>query len=458
MNTIYYYSNTFDSIHITDKFIRMKSFVTIHLLFISFIATSQSVDTTKGQKLSFHAQATIIDQYKPAFKAKYSGTNSLTTAEESQSTITSTLYAGARLWKNANVYLNPEISGGSGLSSALGVAASTNGESFRVGSTEPKIYLARLFMQQLVPLSKQTKYVEADLNQLAGYLPEKYISVSFGKTSLSDYFDNNNYSHDPRTQFMSWALMGNGAWDYPANTRGYTDAFVVEYVTPKNELRYSLALVPTQANGNTLDYKIGKANSSTLEYTKNYVVNSKAGAVRVLIYYTLARMGNYDESIALSPVDPDITATRKYSRSKYGFGINAEQALSKNTGVFFKTSWNDGNNETWAFTEIDRTASFGAVTKGESWKRVEDKVGLAYVISGLSTPHKNYLKAGGKGFLLGDGALNYGAEQLAELYYSAALIKKSLFLSGAYQFILYPGYNKDRGPVNVFSVRVHMEI
>ena len=436
----------------------MKLIVTVHLSFVSFFAASQSIDTIKKETLSFHAQATIIDQYKPSFKAKYSGTNSLITAEESQSTITSTLYAGARLWKNAIVYLNPEISGGSGLSSALGVAASTNGESFRVGSTEPKIYLARLFMQQLFPLSKQTKYVEADLNQLAGYIPEKYISVSFGKTSLSDYFDNNSYSHDPRTQFMSWALMANGAWDYPANTRGYTDALVLEYITPKNELRYSLALVPTEANGNTLDYKIAKAHSHTLEYTYNYSVNSKPGAVRVLAFYTIAKMGNYNQSIRLNPADPDITATRKYSNNKYGLGINAEQSLSKNFGAFLKASWNDGNNETWAFTEIDRTASIGAVAKGTKWKRENDEVGLAYVISGLSTPHKNYLKTGGKGFMLGDGALTYGPEQLAEFYYSAELIKKSLFLSGAYQFIFHPGYNKDRGPVNVFSVRVHIEI
>ena len=436
----------------------MKLVVIIYLLFLSFCAVSQNIDTTKNEKLSFHVQSTVIDQYKPSFKAKYSGTNSLRTEEESQSTITFTLYAGTRLWKNASVYFNPEISGGSGLSSALGVAASTNGESFRVGSTEPKIYLARLFMQQLFPLSKRTKHVEADLNQLAGYVPEKYISVSFGKTALSDYFDNNSYSHDPRTQFMSWALMANGAWDYPANTRGYTDALVVEYITPKNELRYSLALVPTEANGNTLDYKIAKAHSHTLEYTYNYSLNSKPGAVRVLAFYTIAKMGNYNESIELNPAAPDITATRKYSNNKYGLGINLEQSLSKNTGAFLKASWNDGNNETWAFTEIDRTISMGAVTKGTRWNRGGDEVGLGYVISGLSTPHKNYLKAGGKGFMLGDGALNYGAEQLAEFYYSAELIKKSVFLSGAYQFIVHPGYNKDRGPVNVFSVRVHVAI
>jgi len=436
----------------------MKSFVTIHLLFISFIAASQSIDTTKEEILSFHAQNTVITQHKPSFHAKYSGQNSLIPQKENQNTITATLYAGTKLWKGATAFINPEISGGSGLSTALGVAASTNGESFRVGNPAPKLYLARLFCRQLISIENKTKYQEADANQLAGMMPDKYVSITAGKIDIADYFDNNIYSHDPRKQFMSWALMDNGAWDYPANTRGYTDAFVIEYVTPKNEFRYAIALVPTEANGNTLDYKIGKAHSHTLEYTKNYNFNSKAGAVRFLAFYTIAKMGNYNQSIELNPAAPDITATRKYSNNKYGLGINVEQSLSKNIDAFLKASWNDGNNETWAFTEIDRTVSIGTVTKGNSWKRENDEVGLAYVISGLSQPHKNYLKAGGKGFMLGDGALNYGAEQLAEFYYSAELIKSSLFLSGAYQFILHPGYNKDRGPVNVFSVRVHIEI
>ncbi len=293
---------------------------------------------------------------------------------------------------------------------------------------------------------------------MAGYVPEKYISVTFGKIALSDYFDDNSYSHDPRTQFMSWALMANGAWDYPANTRGYTDAFLIEYKTTKDEIRYALALVPAEANGNELDYKIGKAHSHTIEYDHRYMIHSKEGAVRVLAFYTVANMGNYNESIHLNPVAPDIIATRKYGNNKYGLAINTEQSLSKNIGAFVRAGWNDGNNETWAFTEIDRTISIGAVSKGTKWKRPNDEVGLAYVMSGLSVPHKNYLKAGGYGFMLGDGGLNYGPEQLTELYYSAALIKQRLFLSGAYQFILHPGYNKDRGPVNVFSVRVHMEI
>lgn len=438
--------------------ILQKLLILLTFQLMAMYGLSQNTDTAKTETIAFHAQATVIYQYKPSFSAKYSGANSLKTEEETQNTITATLYAGTRLWKNATAYLNPEISGGSGLSTALGVAASTNGESFRVGSPAPQIYLARLFLQQTFPLSKKMKYQESNFNQLSEYIPDKYIAFSLGKIALSDYFDNNSYSHDPRTQFMSWGLMSNGAWDYPANTRGYTDGLVIEYVTPKNELRYSFALMPTEANGNTLDYKISKAHSHTLEYTCNYSVNSKAGVVRVLAFYSIARMGNYNQSIELNPVTPDITATRKYSNNKYGFGINVEQSLSKSIGAFLKASWNDGNNETWAFTEIDRTVSIGAVTKGTGWKREGDNAGLAYVISGLSTPHKNYLQAGGKGFILGDGALNYGPEQLAELYYSAELIKKSLFLSGVYQFILYPGYNKDRGPVNVFSVRVHMEM
>lgn len=436
----------------------MKSFVTIHLLFFCFIASSQSIDTIKEETLSFHAQNTVITQHKPAFHAKYSGENSLISQKENQNTITATLYAGTKLWKGATAFINPEISGGSGLSTALGVAASTNGESFRVGNPAPKLYLARLFFRQLISIGDKTRYQEADANQLAGMLPDKYVSITAGKIDIADYFDNNIYSHDPRKQFMSWGLMDNGAWDYPANTRGYTDAVVIEYVTPKNELRYSIALVPAEANGNTLDYKIGKARSQTFEYTRNYDLNSKAGAVRFLAFYTIAKMGNYNESLKLNPTGPDIIATRKYSNSKYGFGINAEQSISKSVGVFLKTSWNDGNNETWAFTEIDRTASIGAVTKGTKWKRGNDEVGLAYVMSGLSEPHKNYLKAGGKGFMLGDGALSYGAEQFTELYYSAQLAKNNLFLTAAYQFILHPGYNKDRGPVNVFSVRVHIEI
>ena len=428
------------------------------ILFIGGTAIAQEVDSSINEKISFHSQATIITQFKPAFKAKYTGENSLLPTAEQQTSITSTLYVTAKLWKGATLVFNPEISGGAGLSGVFGIADATNGETFRVGSTEPKVYLARLSYRQIFALNNKTVYQTAGINQLAGKAPSSYIAVTAGKVSIADYFDNNIYSHDPRTQFICWSLMGNGAWDYPANTRGYTPSIVVEYVTPKHELRYAASLVPLYANGNDMDYNIKKASSHTLEYTRRFSLNGKPGTVRLLTFFTTTHMGNYNKSVQNDPTSPDIISTREYGRTKFGFAVNAEQSITKDAGVFFRSSWNDGRNETWAFTEIDRSVSAGLSTNGNKWKRPNDNVGLAYVISGLSNPHRNYLQSGGKGFMLGDGQLNYGLEQLAELYYSAELKKNSLYLSGFYQFLVNPGYNKDRGPVNVLSIRVHVVI
>lgn len=430
----------------------------IFLLSIATHVCSQTVDSTFSEKFSFHTQTTVVSQYKPAFYAKYTGTNSLLPQEESQVSITATWYTGVALWRNATIFINPEIAGGSGLSSAFGVANSTNGETFRVGTPDPKLYLARIFFRQLFPLSKNTVYQPASFNQLAGDVPESYVAITAGKIDIVDYFDNNRYAHDPRTQFLSWGLMNNGAWDYPASTRGYTPSIVLEYVMSKSELRYGISLVPLMANGNDMDWKIGKASSHSLEYTRRYSIKGMPGTIRLLTYFTTANMGNYNQSIALNPTAPSIISTRKYGNTKYGFGINAEQSITNELGVFLRAGWDDGNNETWAFTEVDRSMSVGISSDGYKWKRPMDHVGLAYVSSGLSRPHRTYLKDGGLGFMLGDGNLNYGWEHLAELYYSAEMMKNSIYLTGTYQFIVNPGYNKDRGPVNVFSVRVHARI
>ena len=426
--------------------------------FSAFSTQAQQTDSVLNEKFSFHFQNTIITQYKPAFKAAYTGSNSLIPQEETQTSITATIFAGAKLWKGGSVFINPELAGGAALSEAFGVANATNGETFRVGNPAPTIFLARLFYRQLFSLSKDEKYQSADENQLAGSIPTKYFALTIGKIGVADYFDDNIYSHDPRTQFMAWSLMDNGAWDYPANTRGYTPSIVLEYVTPKNELRYAVSLEPLEANGTEMDWKINKANAHTLEYTHRFLLKEKSGAIRLLGYFNTANMGNYDASIALNPTAPDIISTRKYGRTKYGFVINVEQSITKDAGIFFRAGWNDGNNETWAFTEIDKTISGGISSNGNKWNRPNDNVGLAYVVSGISVPHRNYLKNGGKGFELGDGNLNYGLEQLTELYYSAAIKKNLLYLSGAYQFLINPGYNKSRGPVNVFSIRIHAAI
>jgi len=436
-----------------------KMIITAGLLLVTGVLPAQQADTLQEDRFSIHAQTTVINQFKPGFSAPYSGDNSLQTKKESQTSMTATLYAGVRLWKGASLFINPEIAGGSGLSQALGIAAATNGETFRIGDAAPKIYMARLFYRQVFALGNSSTWQESDANQLGQRMPDRYLAVTIGKIGVADYFDDNQYSHDPRSQFMSWALMDNGAWDYPANTRGYTPSVVIEYVTPRYEWRYGFSLVPLVANGPKMNWNISRANSSSLEYTHRHRIGGRAGAVRILGFFTTTNMGDYRESIQLNPQNPDITSTRRYGNTKFGFMVNAEQGLTDQLGCFVRAGWNNGKHETWAFTEIDHTISGGLSLTGEQWKRGDDHVGLAYVASGLSQPHREYLAAGGKGFMLGDGKLNYAWEQLAELYYSAVLRKDQLFLTGAYQLILNPGYNHDRkGPVNVLSVRVHISI
>lgn len=431
------------------------------LLFSHLQVRSQSKDSLRGQRFSIHAQTTVINQTKPSFSARYSGDNSLSTARESMTSLTATMYMGMRLWKGATVFVNPEIAGGSGLSQALGIADATNGETFRIGNPAPKIYLARLFYKQIFAIGNSRSYQPDDFNQIGQYVPDRYFAVTVGKVSIADFFDDNKYSHDPRTQFFSWGLMDNGAWDYPANTRGYTPSVVLELVSPKHELRYGFSLMPLTANGNDMNWDISKSGSHTLEYTRRHTIGKgkRAGAIRLLGFYTTTNMGNYRQSLALSPQNPDIKVTRAYGHTKYGLGINAEQDITDVLGCFFRASWNDGDNETWAFTEIDRSVSAGLSMTGNYWKRSHDNIGLAYVTSGISRPHRDYLEAGGKGFMLGDGNLNYAWEHLAEIYYSAEIVRDQLFVTGAYQFLLDPGYNLDRkGPVSVFSVRVHTRI
>jgi high affinity Mn2+ porin len=435
------------------------SFLLILVLCTPFISKCENPDTLQNEQFSIHGQTTIITQFKSPFSAKYTGQNSLLTEKENQTSLTATLFLGSRLWKNASIFINPEMGGGSGLSKTLGVAAAPNGETYRVGDPAPQVALARLYFRQLFALNAETEYQEDDFNQLAGKIPTDYLSLTVGKISVADYFDDNRFSHDPRTQFMSWALMDCGAWDYPANTKGYSPSVVFEYVNPKHEIRYAFSLVPEEANGNDMNWNFTEANSNTLEYTYKYKLNNRRGSLRILGFYTTANMGSYEESIALSPTNPSIEDTRQKGRTKYGFFINAEQNISEDMGVFLRAGWNDGNNETWTFTEIDRTLSAGITSTGNKWNRANDNLGIAFVVSGISQPHQDYLAKGGYGFMLGDGQLSFSSEKLAEFYYSFELAKNNIYLTGAYQLLINPAYNSDRqGPVNILSVRVHMRI
>ena len=422
-----------------------------------------SLDSNKDW--SCHFQVTAINQTHPAFKAKYSGDNSLVNdAESKKLSLTTTLFLGRRLWKNASIYFNPEIAGGSGVSSAKGIAGFTNGETFRIGSADPKLYVGRLFLRQYFPL-KNTQYEKAEpgANQVAENIPVSRVTITAGKICMSDFFDDNAYSHDPRSQFINWALMSNAAWDYPADTRGYTQGLVAELIKPLWALRFSSVLVPRKANGLQLDYQVTKAHSETMEIEKNWKVK-RPGAIRVLVFHTVSQAPTYHTTLAeVKNGDSSSVAVytgdkewKRYGGVKFGFGINTDQEISKTLGVFFKASWNDGKTATWAYTEIDRSISGGINIKGTSWKRANDNIGIAQVINGISPDHRDFLNAGLYGFIIGDGKLNYGAEEISEIYYQAKIMSY-FFISFDYQFVNNPAYNKDRGPVHVFAIRGHIE-
>jgi carbohydrate-selective porin OprB len=278
---------------------------------------------------------------------------------------------------------------------------------------------------------------------------------------MADFFDVNSVGSDSHRQFENWTVDNNGAYDYAADTRGYTYGFIVEYQSPLWGLRFGEVLMPKVANGLNLDADLARAHSENLEFEfRHHLVADQVGTVRFLSYANTADMGNYKEAVdnylaGRTPV-PDIVSTREQGRVKYGFGLNAEQPLNNNFSLFARIGWNEGHNESFAYTEVDNTASFGGTVKGTLWGRGQDKFGLAFVSNGISSDHQRYLALGGIGFLLGDGGLNYGRENIAEAFYTAH-ITRGVTIGPDLQFVADPGYNRDRGPVFVAGIRLHLE-
>jgi high affinity Mn2+ porin len=420
-------------------------------------AASMEAAAKEGPKeewYSIHGQGTAVGQGNWKFRSPYEGTNSLLPLLNYRLTNTATLYLDTRLWQGAEFVFNPEISGGRGLSETLGLAGFPNGEATRVGAVEPTPYIARAFLRQTISLGGDMEKVESGPNQLAGYRDIDRITISVGKFSSEDFFDDNRYSHDPRTQFLNWSLMYTGAWDYPANTRGYDFGAVIDFNTRYLALHYGVFGEPSVANGSDIDPHVLKANGHIWQADERYDIDGHPGTLREWAYLNHAHMGNYREALAEMPVNPDITATQAY-RIKYGFGLSWDQELTKDLGVFVRAGWNDGQSETWAFTEIDRTVAAGLSLAGTAWRRPADTVGLAFVANGLSNAHKDYLAAGGIGFIIGDGRLHYGPEEIAELYYNWQP-REWLGVAADFQGVNHPAYNQDRGPVAIFAIRVHM--
>ncbi len=408
-----------------------------------------------------HFQATGIYQAYPAFSAAYSGPESLNPSGQQRHTDTATAFFGVRTWNGGELYFNPEFSQGEALSNAFGVAGFPNGEGTKAGGYTGRVVTERLFIRQTLGLGGKTENIESDQNQLAGAKDISRITFTAGKFAASDIFDNNAYSHDPRTQFMNWALMDSGAWDYPSDARGYTKGAVVELNQKDWAIRYGAFIESEIPNGKETNPHGFTSLGNVAELEERYKLNEKPGTTRLLVFLNSGRMGKFGDAIDIAgetgkDVNTAIAETRKYGNTKYGFAINAEQKLTDDLGAFTRISWNNGQTEDWSYTNIDRSLAVGLSLQGKRWGRDDDTVGFAGVINGISKNQQDFLKNGGLGILIGDGKLNYGLESILETYYSYK-ITSYLTLTPDYQFVLNPAYNQDRGPVNIFSGRLHLE-
>ncbi len=415
--------------------------------------------TVDPERWNLLYQATSIGQYHGAFNAPYAGVNSLSDQPERDVSLTTTLFFGFRITDNTQLYFDPEIAGGRGFSGVTGIANAPNGELPRVASATPKPYLARLYVTHDFGFGTEKEAVEGDENQLAGSRPMTRYTVIAGRFTLTDFFDNNAYTHDPRTQFMGWATMYNGAWDYPADTRGYTWGWVHEFHTRRWSLRYASAAEPRVANGLRFDRRLFRDRGDVFEGEVRYNPRAHPGVLRLLSYLNHTDSGSYGKALQLAAATnttPDVTKTLRVGTLKYGFGVSMEQEIVHNVGVFTRLGWNDGKTEDFAFTAIDRLASGGVSVSGAAWRRRGDTAASALTVSGLSAVHALYLSRGGLDFLIGDGRLNYAPEYVWESYYSARVIE-DFFVTFDAQYIANPAYNHDRGPVWAYSLRLHIE-
>jgi high affinity Mn2+ porin len=417
-----------------------------------------SLQDTESERWNLYYQATSIGDYHGTFTAPYSGPFSLLDRTERDVSITTTLFLTARLEDNTFLVFNPEIAGGKGFSGVNGFGNPPNGEIPRVASATPKPYIARLYIQHDFGFGKENERQESDENQLAGERPMNRYSIYAGRFTITDFFDDNDYSHDPRTQFMAWGVMYNGAWDYPADTRGYTWGIVQELHTRKWAFRYGIVAEPKIANGSQFDRRLFRDHGQVWEVERRYSWRKREGAIRALGYDNRFQGGNYGEALKLAAATrtaPDVTLTDRVGTLKYGAGLSFNQAINSDLGVFARLGWNDGKTQSFAFTSIDRLAGGGVSIKGTRWHRRYDVAGSSFTAGGLSKAHSQYLAAGGLDFLIGDGALNYAPEYVWESFYSAR-VTSGLYATFDLQHDTNLAYNHDRGPVTIYSLRLHM--
>lgn len=412
----------------------------------------------KPQAWAVHAQATVVLQGHPAFRSPYRGPQSLDPAARANETADLTLYAGVRPWAGAELWINPEIDQGFGLSDTLGVAGFPSGEAYKVGHRDPYLKLPRLFLRQTVDLGGERQATDADLNVLGGSHAADRLVLTVGKFGVNDIFDQNAYAHDPRQDFLNWTLIDTGTFDYAADAWGFTYGAAAEWYTGPWTLRagwFDLSEVP---NSTTPDPKF-RQQQWIAEGERRWDIGGRAGKAAVTGFVTHGRMGGFSDALALAAAtgQPADAALVRRMQDRAGVAMNVEQQLTGDLGAFVRAGVADGRFEAFEYTDVDRTFAFGLSQGGKPWGRAGDKLAAAVVVNQASSERLAYLAAGGLGILVGDGKLPHpGAETTLETYYNLE-VAKGLHTTFDYQFIDNPGYNRDRGPVSVLAVRLHAQ-
>ncbi len=415
-------------------------------------------DIDAPEKFSAHGQFTLVVQSHKRFKSPYAGDNSLYPGSSTKETADLTAFLGARLWPGGELYVNPEIDQGFGLSNTVGVAGFPSGEAYKVGRSQPYFRLNRAFFRQVVDRGGEQERVDAGANALGGSRARDNITITVGKFSVVDIFDNNAYAHDPRVDFLNWSVIDAGAFDYAADAWGYTYGAAVEWKQNAWTLRtgaFALSKIP---NSQVLDSSF-RQYSLIAELEQRHEVFGHAGKVKLLTFINRGRMARYDDAVRWGQANglvPDAAPARRLG-SRSGVALNLEQEITAASGVFARASINDGTKEAFEFTEINRSLSAGGSIKGSLWQRAEDTAGVAVAVNAISAAAQRYFAAGGIGILIGDGQLpHYGSEQIFETWY-AAKVTGAVSLAANFQRIVHPAYNRDRGPVSIFAVRLHTE-
>jgi len=439
-------------------------FISMATLVASFLCacTTLAQDAPDFMPQLLSAQYTLVDQHQSSLRSPYAEPLSLRAHADTERSHTFGAYVGVPLPWHLQFYFDMEMFKGEGVSGATGMAGLPNGDVIRSGTANlgKRPYVARRVLRYGLPLGDETEDVAAAQDQLPGVQATRRIEMKLGKFAVSDDFDKNRYANTTRTQFMNWALFNNAAWDFAADTRGYTNGIALALVQPAWTLRYGMFQMPHEANGQTLEWPLGRARGEQLEW--DWTPAKDGFVLRLLAFRNIARMGSYRDAIAFALANgslPDIRADDREGRRKHGYTANAELPLADEgeTGLFARVGWNDGRNESFAFTEADRTLSVGGQISGKRWGRDEDRLAIGFVANGISHAHRDYLGAGGSGFLVGDGRIDYARERILEVYYAAQVVPH-VTLSPDLQLGHNPGYNHDRGPARFVGLRAHVEL